>query len=199
MRYQAVIVFIFTLSYLFSNDLIRCKNNDISCVDLHKDNAKTIEINKVEKVGKKLIEKTNIKFIKSDFNPNNYDFDMPNKKSKNFETIAIITVDKLIDIQTNPKHSIFKKLVHSCPNLANNINIKRLRHKDAQCTLNGGIIIHYTPEDIYWCRDNGECALGLFPKKEDERMKLLDDGIDARLDCKGTLIDELQSVCDLEK
>lgn len=200
------VFFVFALNLIAQDNVLQCPENKIECIAENLDNAKTVDIDKVEKAGSVIIESTHIKITNADNSPYTEFPDMQSmpgfkitSREKSMQAIANITVNRLKSIKKAPKNSIFTHLLSSCPNLRLPENIKKLEGTDAQCILNEGVSVTYVPEDIYWCDQNSNCMHGTFPLKRDDRYHLVSDGISRWYKCTGSLIDQIQSICAIEK
>lgn len=198
---------ILTISFLFtantlSQELILCSDNDLECVNRHIDSVKSLEIKKIETNETAIIEVTRIKLTNA-INHTYTEFpDMQSspgfkieKREKSVQAVADISVDDLKAIRNDPKNSILKKAIQTCPNLYLSENIDKLKGAKAHCILNENITLTYLPEDIYWCDNHSGCRHGPFPDEMDERLQLLSDGISTSFKCTGSLVEHIQSIC----
>lgn len=195
------------LSYLFSNialsqDNVQCGSNDIQCVKENIDSVKTIGLIKIEMDGTTTIEESQVIITNKDqFATKKYPSFSSNDdryfgKEKSMQGTADIFIHKLQAIKKDPKNSIFKELIQTCPDLSK--NLEKLKGKTAQCILNENIIVHYQSHDIYWC-EHSDCMRGSFPKEGDERLQLVANGLSTSFPCDGSLIDEVKSICKIDK
>lgn len=196
------LMLLFTASYIFTNnaishDIIQCDINNIQCLKASINSAKTIELKKIEVDNSTTIEETQIIITNKDqFAEKKYPTLSDYGKEKSMQGTADISIHKLQAIKKDPKNSIFKELIQTCPDL--NKNLEKLKGKTAQCLLNENIIVHYQSHDIYWC-EHSDCMLGSFPEEGDERLQLVANGLSKSYRCNGSLIDEVKLICKMDR